>query len=738
MRRALEQRSLQTPHRTNTTPSPTCHRYRAPAKTIKQLATALLLTLAVPTNAHQGAPITAPILEGIVIDGYFSDWPAQIEEHPSLIQTNAYGPTDLLNADLTTSPDLSPSFKIGYSVEEQLLYLAITVRDDRHILDAPGGFYENKDQVEVYVDGDHSGGIMNRSIFEKSLAQHFQFYGLAGERAVWQGSHPTYDLSGGNIALTQTRMAYDRSGDITTYEWALQVFDRYPDTPAQLLPGKTLGFDTAIIDQDGNGDGVAWVSWTPKGGKNINADLLGDVVLGHSLTAGGKTGILAGTAVNGENQIPAPGIALVAYQDGQATGVSHTGASGYFRFYLPPGDYAIKLQPGQAYEMAATHLSVSIGEETTTDLSLTPIHLPAALAQTAALYAGLNSYRDSMAVEIDQGLETTTAAFAWQKPDHLRSESVDWTTGNLTALYNDSQLHTRYESEFQQYVEQDPLENSDFSLLADPMPGLRLVQQLLLSDDAVALLRRGLDAARSIGRESLDGQTTHVIDLTLLPVAGSIPAAARTFAPVDLRLWLDAETYALRQVTYQVDGRPYTEYYHHIELDPTFATDHFHFKAPASAERAFRMGEGKEKAELIGQPAPGFALADYEGKPIDLADFSGQVVLLDFWGTWCPPCRMAMPGLIDLHATYADQGFNIVAISVPPDDADAVRQYAADNGITFPLPLADKTVRNQYGVKNYPTTLFVDKQGTVRYAHIGYSEGMKASYTNHIKELLAE
>ena len=379
---------------------------------------------------------------------------------------------------------------------------------------------------------------------------------------------------------------------------------------------------------------------------------------------------------------------------------------------------------------------MEVGRETATDLSLMPIRLPAALEKSAALYAGLQSYGDSIEVEINAGLQGAAAAFAWQDRDRVRLESIDWDSGNGSAVYSDGLEQTWYETQFQQYVQQEAGGRPRFADIPRIMPGLRLVQQLLLSDDPRAFLLQGLDKAQQVGREDLDGRSTTVVDLALIATGGSLLNAVG-FGSTRLRLWLDAETAALRQVSYDHNDEQFVERYHHIELNPTFAADYFRFNAPEGAEHAFRMGEGKGSEELIGQAAPTFSLVDSDEEEVRLADFSGQVLMIDFWGTWCAPCRAATSSLNELHATYADQGFNIIGISTH-DEPETVRRYAADHEVAFPLPLADNTVAGQYGVTGFPTALFVDKQGVVRYVHRGFNQDMKTAYIDHIEQLLAE
>lgn len=699
------------------------------------LSVLLILASVNAARAHLGDDrIVAPIIDNIVIDGDLSDWPAHMDEHYVLSHGQAYGPTDIDHVDLTSSPDLTPKFKVGYSPKTQLLYVAATVRDDEHVMDLQIPY--RGDCLEICVDGDHNGGV-----YQPERQTH-QYAGLAGDVRI----EHRYSTDGDNyymstphdVKKTRSQMGHNRSGDVTTYEWAIEVFDHHPDQPTQLEPGKTLGFSVAVIDKDDDGENVAWVTSGPYApGKVRNADLLNDLLLGDaSATDMANGGRIAGTATDADTGQPLANFLLAAYQGEHQVSRTRTDAKGGFLFYRPAGTYTLKLQRGQGYTLDPTTSTVATGQETVADLSLTPIRLPAALQNSAALYAGLQSYSDSSEVEFDAGLQGVTAALAWQDSNLLRLESIDWESGNASAFHRDGRQQSWYEAQFQQYIQYEATTRPQFSAIPRFMPGLRLVQQLLLSADPHALLRQGLEGARQVGSESLGGHATTVVELTLVPTTGSMPNAAG-LGTTNLRLWIDAETAALRQASYERDGDPFIERYSHIQLNPLLAADHFHFNIPPDAAQAFRMGEGGNSKKLIDQPAPDFTLVDYANKKVQLADFAGQVLLIDFWGTWCPPCLVATPYLNELYETYAVQGFNIVGIS-SGDKAETVRSYAAKHNIAFPLPLADNTVLKQYGVSGFPTVLFVDKQGVVRFVHSGFGEDMKTAYTNHIEELLAE
>lgn len=126
----------------------------------------------------------------------------------------------------------------------------------------------------------------------------------------------------------------------------------------------------------------------------------------------------------------------------------------------------------------------------------------------------------------------------------------------------------------------------------------------------------------------------------------------------------------------------------------------------------------------VGTPAPEFALQDLDGKTVHIADFAGKVVILDFWATWCPPCRKELPDFIAMQSKYGDKGFSVVGLSVDAGGAHDVRSFAADNKVTFnyPILIANEQTANAYGgVVGIPTTFVIDRKGKIVKRFVGYT-----------------
>ena len=117
---------------------------------------------------------------------------------------------------------------------------------------------------------------------------------------------------------------------------------------------------------------------------------------------------------------------------------------------------------------------------------------------------------------------------------------------------------------------------------------------------------------------------------------------------------------------------------------------------------------------LQGQQAPEFALKTPEGKPVQLADYRGKAVLLNFWGTWCAPCKLELPWLIELQKKYASRGFTVLGVAENEDSAKNVADYAAKMKVDYPLVMADDTVNKAYQCCDYvPTSYYIGRDGKI-------------------------
>jgi thiol-disulfide isomerase/thioredoxin len=138
-------------------------------------------------------------------------------------------------------------------------------------------------------------------------------------------------------------------------------------------------------------------------------------------------------------------------------------------------------------------------------------------------------------------------------------------------------------------------------------------------------------------------------------------------------------------------------------------------------------------------PAPGFQLSGRGGKTIDLSQFKGQVVMINFWATWCGPCRQEMPLLEDIYKKYKPMGFTMLGVNVEPDSKAAEDWLAKQKPVSFPIAFdVDSKVSKMYKVAGMPSTIFVDRKGNVREIHKGYKPGDENLYLTQIRAMLKE
>ncbi|HKT35282.1 MAG TPA: TlpA disulfide reductase family protein [Nitrospira sp.] len=137
-----------------------------------------------------------------------------------------------------------------------------------------------------------------------------------------------------------------------------------------------------------------------------------------------------------------------------------------------------------------------------------------------------------------------------------------------------------------------------------------------------------------------------------------------------------------------------------------------------------------------GEPAPNFQLRDMNGRIMSLSDLRGKVVLLNFWATWCGPCRVEMPAMERLYRTYDRKDFEILAVSTDAQGVAVTRPFQQENKLTFPiLHDADFRVGLSYGARTLPMTFMVDRQGIVR-QHIFGARDWEAPEAHQLVEML--
>jgi peroxiredoxin len=142
-------------------------------------------------------------------------------------------------------------------------------------------------------------------------------------------------------------------------------------------------------------------------------------------------------------------------------------------------------------------------------------------------------------------------------------------------------------------------------------------------------------------------------------------------------------------------------------------------------------GDGNESA-------PDFTLPGDNGQTVSLRDLRGQVVMINFWASWCGPCRQEMPLLEQIHQRYEPLGFTLLGVNVEQNSSDA-KAFLKDRPVSFPILFdPDNGVSKLYDVVAMPSTVLIDRQGNVRYLHHGFKPGYENDYQDQIRVLVRE
>ena len=150
------------------------------------------------------------------------------------------------------------------------------------------------------------------------------------------------------------------------------------------------------------------------------------------------------------------------------------------------------------------------------------------------------------------------------------------------------------------------------------------------------------------------------------------------------------------------------------------------------------MALNPASAGPVSGPAPNFTLKSMSGKNLKLSEMTGNVVLINFWASWCGPCRQEMPLLNDLHNKYEPLGFTVLGVNVE-EQSEAALGFINDYPVDFPVLLDNKNkVSKLYNVVAMPTTVVVDRDGNMRFLHKGYKPGDEKEYRNMVKKLIRE
>lgn len=378
----------------------------------------------------------------------------------------------------------------------------------------------------------------------------------------------------------------------------------------------------------------------------------------------------------------------------------------------------IGIRPLVVSALSGSFLAVSLAAQTQS--------LPdgaALMKQSQAATKALHSLQctNNMTMEMANGMKMTMdGSMAMVNPGKTRSETK--VMGMTMLVVSDGETTWIYNSSNQQYVKKHAALGPAAILSAMGMsnvPDFTKVQT----------------TQKTIGEETLevDGQKhdcwiveSHMGEMEMPAVPGAKMTGAVSKSWIDKKLLIDLKTDVALKM--QMPQMPDPMEMHMVmakkdlKIDQPVAESLFQFTPPADAKEVDSvMGGAMVKADLSGKPAPEFSVRGLDGATYTLESLKGKPVLLDFWATWCMPCRQSMPVLEKLHQAYKDQGLVVLAVNTG-EDRDTVSEFLKKSPVPYASALSgDSGIMQAYQVSAFPTFVMIGRDGKVVAHEVGYA-----------------
>jgi len=270
----------------------------------------------------------------------------------------------------------------------------------------------------------------------------------------------------------------------------------------------------------------------------------------------------------------------------------------------------------------------------------------------------------------------------------------------------------------------DVFSNSDFSFITNGDTKMTFLEAIVSSNPRDSIMD-GVDDVRDSGSESLRGaKCRHLV----LKKNGS-----------DIGLWLKTgkQPWILKVVPLKEDDAVMLITYDRLKANPNVKSAPF--QAPLGATEVTHFvvtPEEESQHPLVQLQAPDFQLSTIDGKPFKLSEHRKELVIIDFWATWCGPCCRALPDLVQIVQSYKDRSVSLLAVNQEEEPAK-VRAYLKKSGLNLCVALdRDGKVCKQYHVGGIPQTVLIDRNGVVRLVHIGNTLNFKEELTQEIEKIL--
>lgn len=401
------------------------------------------------------------------------------------------------------------------------------------------------------------------------------------------------------------------------------------------------------------------------------------------------------------------------------------------------------------------HLPVGAGEEAAG--SMDP-KVDAILKQMSSYYAGLKTFSVNVDITLlveAQGMKqemVTTQTLALQRPDKMAMVLKNGMMGGT--VVSDGKTVSRYIPMLQAYTVTDAPAAIDELSQVDPGGGIGMAMgafntafiDFLTKSDPYESFFKQLKGGEYVGEEDYQGTSTHRVRLKQEDISVDlwidkgdtplvrklVPDMSKVFARMG-----GAAADMLKDMKMSL-GITFADWKTNTELP----AGTFVFTPPADAKKveSFEAAMGgsapQSDSDLIGQAAPAFQLDLLDGGSFNLADHKGQVVILDFWATWCGPCRQAMPVMEQTASAFKDQGVKLIAVNLQ-ENQSTIQKFLKETNL-HPTVALDREgkVAEQYNVQVIPTTVLIGKDGTVQAVHLGNLPDLDKTLKSELQALV--
>lgn len=264
-----------------------------------------------------------------------------------------------------------------------------------------------------------------------------------------------------------------------------------------------------------------------------------------------------------------------------------------------------------------------------------------------------------------------------------------------------------------------------------------------LSSETVSQVMPHITSAEYVGEEEVEGQSLYRCQYTMGDNLTFDAWFTKGEKPILVRVQADMSSIAkVNPSLQQLNQFEYTATFEFANWNPAadFGPNHFNYSEPTDSELVLSIVQQQTEAPnpLLGVEAPSVELNNLAGEPVNLADHLGKdVIVLDFWATWCPPCVAALPILDNVTSSMADQGVVFYAVD-QGEDAETISAFLEKREISPPVLLdVEQSASTAYGVQGLPTSVLIGKDGRVQVVHVGFAQDLEAKLAKELEALVA-